>query len=528
MGGDDQPREVVGVRRTTPLGLAAALFLVAGSAAADEPPPEVAAALTASSVRIQVTALDGDTVASGVVVDSSGLVATSAHALGCVSRVQVELPGGQQLKADVVALDDDHDVALLRVKAKRGLELTAVQLGPAPGEGVDVHAWGRQTELRSGPVRLSRSTDLHVAMPSVQGDSGGPVLTADGRLAGIVQGYLIGRSAYGQVTVVVPSEPIAALIADVPSRGRLSRQELCASERRLWTDLNDAVARFERGELENASALYGVALGRVEKRGHMAAEIYATRGRILLELDRPDQALGDLGTALDIEEDHLYARVARAEAWARKGNDRQALVDVDRAVASHPGQYWLQGVRASLLFELGDKEEALVASHAWVSRGDADGGDLHLRCRLRLELGQPDGAADDCANSIAAGYQEPWVYLDLATSLALTGDVEGAVRALDLSIEVGTDDPAAWYNRGLSFLALERVEAALADLDRVLEQQPDNRDAHYLRSLALAKLGRRDEAVAEARRAADAGAEGAAELVEFLAAGGRVGPVSIQ
>lgn len=137
--------------------------------------------------------------ASGVVVETPGLVVTVAHAIAGATRITIVDATGTSHDAIVVAFDPERDLAALTVAGldARPLELTEVRLG-------DAHTlrWTRPDGVEAKPVdvttRLAITIDdiygrgafrrggLELAGVIDVGDSGGPVLSVDGGVMGIV------------------------------------------------------------------------------------------------------------------------------------------------------------------------------------------------------------------------------------------------------------------------------------------------------------------------------------------------------
>jgi len=63
---------------------------------------------------------------SGLIIDSSGIVVTNAHVIDGASRIIVTTRAGQELEADVIGSDRDADLAVLKIEANG---LAAVALG---------------------------------------------------------------------------------------------------------------------------------------------------------------------------------------------------------------------------------------------------------------------------------------------------------------------------------------------------------------------------------------------------------------
>lgn len=139
---------------------------------------------------------------TGLVVSADGEILTNAHVVEGVEgadAVTVRLPGdNRDRRADVVATDEDSDLALLRVEEPEG-GLTPAQLGSSAGVrvGDDVVAIGNALGLRGDPSvtrgivsALGRSigslTGLIQTDAAINpGSSGGPLVNSRGEVIGI-------------------------------------------------------------------------------------------------------------------------------------------------------------------------------------------------------------------------------------------------------------------------------------------------------------------------------------------------------
>ena len=138
-----------------------------------------------------------DGAGSGTIWDAEGLIITNAHVVRH-RRVDVVLPGGRRLPAEVLAADPHHDLAALRVEAHG---LPAIVSGSSrnlrPGELVMAvgHPWGIEGGTTLGVV-IGVGADLPenptpwreliaVSLQLRPGHSGGPLVDVQGRLVGI-------------------------------------------------------------------------------------------------------------------------------------------------------------------------------------------------------------------------------------------------------------------------------------------------------------------------------------------------------
>jgi S1-C subfamily serine protease len=150
------------------------------------------------------------------------LVATTAHTVAGSTSVRVIDAWGAERSATVVGFDPRQDVAILRLGEPIGYaSLGAVEAG----DSAMLATWRPERGFATGEVtvtRLLRVTieDIYVEGETerlafeidadvVRGDSGGPVFTAAGEVAGIV--YAASRERTG-VGFVLSSQEIAAVL----------------------------------------------------------------------------------------------------------------------------------------------------------------------------------------------------------------------------------------------------------------------------------------------------------------------------
>lgn len=156
-----------------------------------------------ATVTVRASAADGGKIGSGVIVASDGMILTAAHVVRGATSVQVVLPSGQSL--DVYGLlyaDYDMDLAVLKVDAV-GLPTCPMGNSDSVSVGQRLFAIGSPLGLDltiSDGVLSSLRVDgkrklLQVSIPVSPGSSGGPVITEDGRVVGLVVSALEGADA---------------------------------------------------------------------------------------------------------------------------------------------------------------------------------------------------------------------------------------------------------------------------------------------------------------------------------------------
>jgi S1-C subfamily serine protease len=186
--------------------------------------PELAAA-AASVVRIAGTAFQcgQNQTGSGFVVAEDRVI-TNAHVVAGVSEPVVELQGGGALPGKVVHFDPKLDLAVLAVE---GLDRQPLPLGEDLPAGTTAAFAGYPA---GGPYRIQPASvqglsrvqvqDIYGTAPSLlevyslaanvqQGNSGGPLLDLQGRVAGVVFAKSTAEAPIGYALSLSELRPIA-------------------------------------------------------------------------------------------------------------------------------------------------------------------------------------------------------------------------------------------------------------------------------------------------------------------------------
>ncbi|RJT83491.1 serine protease [Arthrobacter cheniae] len=203
--------------------------------------PELAAA-AASVVRITGTAFQcgQNQTGSGFVV-APGRVVTNAHVVAGVDEPVVEVPGGGALPGRVVQLDTDRDIAVIAVD---GLQAAPLPLGEELDTGATAAFAGYPA---GGPYRIQPASvqslspvlvkNIYGADPQPlevyslaadvqQGNSGGPLLDLQGRVAGVVFAKSTANAPVGYALSLAELRPIAESapgLDDAVSAGQCAR-----------------------------------------------------------------------------------------------------------------------------------------------------------------------------------------------------------------------------------------------------------------------------------------------------------------
>jgi serine protease Do len=169
---------------------------------------------------------------SGFIVSADGLIVTNRHVIAGADAVLVRLASGRELAAQVIGADAQSDIALLKVAATNlpalRLESSAhvavgdlvVALGNPFGVGESATAGilsARGRALPGYPYIDYLQTDAAIN----RGDSGGPLLSADGAVIGVTSTVLSPTGGSIGLGFAIPAETVAGVVHELRTYGRV-------------------------------------------------------------------------------------------------------------------------------------------------------------------------------------------------------------------------------------------------------------------------------------------------------------------
>ena len=176
---------------------------------------------------------------SGFVIDKAGHIVTNYHVVRGASSIQVSFSNNERIKASAVGVDPSTDLAVLKVDVKsralKSLELgnsDSVRVGDqviAIGNpfGLDrsvtagiVSAVQRRIEA---PNSLSISHVIQTDAALNHGNSGGPLLNAQGEVVGVNAQIQTGGSGQGNVGIgfAIPVNTVRDVAAELIKHGKV-------------------------------------------------------------------------------------------------------------------------------------------------------------------------------------------------------------------------------------------------------------------------------------------------------------------
>jgi len=187
-----------------------------------------------SVVRISGNALScGQSQSGSGFVVAQNRVVTNAHVVAGVTEIVVEAPGGQAVAGKVVYFDPIDDLAVI---ATAGLDADVLELSGNLGLKADAVFDGYPFggPFSTGPAQViavgtERVDDIYgdsanlrdvytLAADVQQGNSGGPLLSTDGEVAGVIFAKSADTANVGFAMTNTELEPVVADAADLSKR----------------------------------------------------------------------------------------------------------------------------------------------------------------------------------------------------------------------------------------------------------------------------------------------------------------------
>jgi S1-C subfamily serine protease len=176
---------------------------------------------------------------SGFVIDKAGYIVTNYHVVGGARTVQVSFSNNDSMNAKIIGKDPATDIALLKVQAS-SRALKALDLGNS--DNIEV---GDEVAAIGNPLGLDRSitlgivSALHRSLTSPEGtpidrviqtdavlnhgNSGGPLLNAQGQVVGVSSAIATGDTAEGNLGIgfAIPINTVRDVVAELKAQGHV-------------------------------------------------------------------------------------------------------------------------------------------------------------------------------------------------------------------------------------------------------------------------------------------------------------------
>ena len=276
---------------------------------------------------------------SGFIIDSSGIVVTNSHVIADADEVHIILNDGTRLKAEIVGRDQKVDLAVLKVKSDKPLK--AVSFGDS--DKIRLGEWviaignpfmlggtvtagivsARNRDINSGPYDNYIQTDASIN----RGNSGGPLFNLDGEVIGVNTAIISPSGGSIGIGFAVPSKTVVAVIGQLRQFGETRRGWLGVKIQPVTDDISEAL---------NIKPARGTLIAGMDEKGPAKAAGIEV-GDVIVKFDGKDiKEVRDLtrqvaDTPVDKEVDVVLIRKGKEEKKTVKVG---RLLDSDKQMAA--------------------------------------------------------------------------------------------------------------------------------------------------------------------------------------------------
>jgi serine protease Do len=192
---------------------------------------------------------------SGFFIDPNGHVVTNNHVVEGADRIEIRLPDGERIKAELVGTDPLTDLAVLKVEPRKGQ--TYVQF--ADDVNLRVGDWvvavgnpfGLSGTVTSGIVsaiggegRNGQFLDfIQIDAPINRGNSGGPTFDLKGRVVGVNTAIFSTTGGSMGIGFAIPAKTAKETVSQLIKNGSVTRGWLGVSIQDVNTEIAAALGR---------------------------------------------------------------------------------------------------------------------------------------------------------------------------------------------------------------------------------------------------------------------------------------------
>jgi tetratricopeptide (TPR) repeat protein len=333
-------------------------------------------------VRIEVRdeKFKGLCTGTGFFVSGDGLLVTNHHVIEGGAFATVETSDGTTLFVEgVAAVDKVQDLALLKVKAA-GLKCLDLGHDERPPVGTRVFAIGHPRGVKNSVLSEGLVSSVGEAIggdvasiattaPVSHGSSGGPLVTADGTVVGVITA---GREDAQNMNFAVPVLLVRKLMkaggagttlkALASAGGSSLDREQAAVLRKAW-------AAIDRGRLRDAAQILGDARGRM----HGSNAYWVTAGTLHMELKNYAVAADAFQNAVRLKGDAIDSHAMLGAALALQEKYREAIKSFEAAsrLAPRDPKYHAAAARCHMELKHPDRAVAFYKKAVQLAPGDA-------------------------------------------------------------------------------------------------------------------------------------------------------------
>lgn len=175
-------------------------------------------------------------IGSGFIVDKRGYILTNAHVVQNTARITVKIDTGEEFPATIVGLDEETDIAVLKIEAKNDLPFLkfgdsdkaevgdwVLAIGSPFGLSKSVTAGIISQTRRETPYASAFQRFIQTDAAVNRGNSGGPLVNLDGDVIGVNSQIATSTGEYNGVSFALPSREAEYVYGQILKSGKVRR-----------------------------------------------------------------------------------------------------------------------------------------------------------------------------------------------------------------------------------------------------------------------------------------------------------------
>lgn len=184
----------------------------------------------------QVPRRQAAAVGSGFIVDKAGYIVTNGHVVENATRINVKLNSGEEFVAELLGVDEETDLAVLKIDAGRDLPFVALGDSDRARVGDWVLAIGSPFGLsrtvtagiishvqRDTPTGSPFQRFIQTDAAINRGNSGGPLVNLSGEVIGVNSQIATSTGDYNGIGFALPSRDAAQVYEQLRTTGKVRR-----------------------------------------------------------------------------------------------------------------------------------------------------------------------------------------------------------------------------------------------------------------------------------------------------------------
>lgn len=233
-------------------------------------------------------------------------------------------------------------------------------------------------------------------------------------------------------------------------------------------------------------------------------------------LEDYENAISYLDSAIFYDPDEADYYAERGKALMKLGKEDEAMEALKKAVKIEPEHYlarqWI------VLLEDGEDRERLDELTRAISSNPENPQVWKLRGYYRFAQDDWKGALEDLSEAIMLHPEDVESLLYRAKTFAKLKEWEKAEKDFSEALFLDEQDPELILGRGQARYYLNKTDLALADFVQLIAMDPENASAYYHRGITLFRMKRTEEACQDLKKSLELGMGQAKAVIEKICA----------